>query len=137
MKITKEMLDERINLLNEYINSYNDYVKRLLISVNQNTSIKKSMNGITELINEQVVFSNTINAKDRYVFLDVLIKFIDQLIIFIYNFNNKEKNELLNKELNKAAKKVRNTRRKIEKHYGEDDDDDEFFDLTSLYWDEI
>ncbi len=132
MKITKEMIAERKALLDKYINAYNDCIKQLKLYVNRSIDMEKEFQYSAKILNEQVAFSNSIDGKDKYVFMDALTNYIKQLIIYLNNTNNKDKEKLkmIVKELYKAANRLRKTRRKIEKHYEDDDDDEEFFNMA-------
>lgn len=133
MKITQEMIKEKMKVYNDLIKK-NTYYMNIFLKT-KDKDITEKIRNIIKFQNEFTKFTNTLSGKDKYIFLDEMIKYSDDLLkIFEYMLKkdyDKEENKINWKILAKDIKRISKLRRKMENKY--EDDDDEFFNYAAWF----
>jgi len=134
MKITQDMVNEKIK-------TYEELSKKILAYIA--IFLKMKDNDITGVIkrlydfqSEENEFMKTLSGKDKYVFLNEMINYSNDLIeLFDDSLKQKDGNsniiEECWKKIRKDIKIINKLRRKIENK--NDDDDDEFFETATWF----
>jgi len=134
MKITQDMVNEKIK-------TYEELSKKILAYIA--IFLKMKDNDITGVIkrlydfqSEENEFMKTLSGKDKYVFLNEMINYSNDLIeLFDNSLKQKDGNsniiEECWKKIRKDIKIINKLRRKIENK--NDDDDDEFFETAAWF----
>ena len=134
MKITQDMVNEKIK-------TYEELSKKILAYIA--IFLKMKDNDITGVIkrlydfqSEENEFMKTLSGKDKYVFLNEMINYSNDLIeLFDDSLKQKDGNsniiEECWKKIRKDIKIINKLRRKIENK--NDDDDDEFFETAAWF----
>ncbi len=128
-------------MVNEKIKTYEELSKKILAYIA--IFLKMKDNDITGVIkrlydfqSEENEFMKTLSGKDKYVFLNEMINYSNDLIeLFDNSLKQKDGNsniiEECWKKIRKDIKIINKLRRKIENK--NDDDDDEFFETAAWF----
>ena len=128
-------------MVNEKIKTYEELSKKILAYIA--IFLKMKDNDITGVIkrlydfqSEENEFMKTLSGKDKYVFLNEMINYSNDLIeLFDDSLKQKDGNsniiEECWKKIRKDIKIINKLRRKIENK--NDDDDDEFFETAAWF----
>ena len=128
-------------MVNEKIKTYEELSKKILAYIA--IFLKMKDNDITGVIkrlydfqSEENEFMKTLSGKDKYVFLNEMINYSNDLIeLFDDSLKQKDGNsniiEECWKKIRKDIKIINKLRRKIENK--NDDDDDEFFETATWF----
>ncbi len=134
MKVTEAMIKEKVAILNSNLNSLNKNAKIVLFALKEEKDLLAFIKKLLAYINKNIEFIKTLDIKDKYVFIEEMIKFTNDIKpLFSIDIKNRLSKEELNiqwKIVNKDIKKLNKLRWKLEDKY-EDDDDDDFFNMAA------